>query len=41
VKTKGPESMPELAPTATYLTLAPFVGAQEAYERATEEHEKW
>jgi AcrR family transcriptional regulator len=41
VKTKGPESMPELAPMATYLTLAPFVGAQEAFERATEEHEKW
>jgi hypothetical protein len=33
--------MPELAPLATYMTLAPFVGAEEAYERATEESEKW
>lgn len=41
VKENGPESMPELAPVATYLTLAPFVGAEEAYERATEEWEKW
>ena len=41
VKTTGPETMPELAPLATYLTLAPFVGAKEAYERATEEWEKW
>jgi AcrR family transcriptional regulator len=41
VKTKGPESMPELAPMATYMTLAPFVGAEEAYERATEESDKW
>ncbi len=41
VKRKGSESMPELAPTATYLTLAPFIGAQSAYERATEEWEKW
>ena len=41
VKHKGPESMPELAPAATYLTLAPFVGAEAAYEHATEEWEKW
>jgi AcrR family transcriptional regulator len=41
VKRKGPESMPELAPTATYLTLAPFVGPDEAYVRATEDWEKW
>ena len=41
VKRKGPETMPELAPTATYLTLAPFIGAERAYERATEEWEKW
>jgi AcrR family transcriptional regulator len=41
VKRKGPESLPELAPMATYMTLAPFVGADEAYERATEESEKW
>ena len=41
VKRKGPESMPELAPMATYMTLAPFVGADEAYERAIEESDKW
>jgi AcrR family transcriptional regulator len=41
VKRKGPESLPELAPTATYMTLAPFLGAEEAYERAMEESEKW
>ncbi len=41
VKRKGPESMPELAPMATYMTLAPFVGAEEAYERAIEESDKW
>jgi AcrR family transcriptional regulator len=41
VKTRGPESMPELAPLATYMTLAPFVGAEEAYERAMEEPDKW
>jgi AcrR family transcriptional regulator len=41
VKSKGPQSMPELAPMATYMTLAPFIGADEAYERATEESDKW
>jgi AcrR family transcriptional regulator len=41
VKTNGPESLPELAPMATYMTLAPFLGAEEAYERAMEEPEKW
>jgi AcrR family transcriptional regulator len=41
VKRGGPESLPELVPTATYLTLAPFLGAKEAYERATEAWEKW
>jgi hypothetical protein len=41
VKRKGPESLPELAPTATYMTLAPFLGAEEAYERSVEEAEKW
>jgi hypothetical protein len=41
VKSKGPESLPELAPTATYMTLAPFLGAEEAYERSVEEAEKW
>jgi AcrR family transcriptional regulator len=41
VKRKGPEALPELAPMATYMTLAPFLGAEEAYERAMEESEKW
>jgi hypothetical protein len=41
VKNKGPESLPELAPMATYMTLAPFLGAEQAYERAMEEPEKW
>jgi AcrR family transcriptional regulator len=41
VKRKGPESLPELAPMATYMTLAPFLGAEEAYERSVEEAEKW
>ena len=35
VKAKGPESLPELVPMATYMTLAPFLGADEAYELAT------
>jgi AcrR family transcriptional regulator len=34
VKAKGPESLPELVPMATYMTLAPFLGAAEAYELA-------
>jgi AcrR family transcriptional regulator len=41
VKHRGPETLPELAPLATYMTLAPFIGAEEAYERATEAQEKW
>jgi hypothetical protein len=41
VKDQGPESLPELAPMATYMTLAPFVGPKEAYERAIEESDKW
>jgi hypothetical protein len=41
VKRRGPESLPELVPTATYMTLAPFLGAEEAYERSVEEAEKW
>jgi len=35
VKASGPESLPELVPMATYMTLAPFLGAEEAYELAT------
>jgi len=34
VKAKGPKSMPELVPMATYMTLAPFLGAEEAYALA-------
>src|SRR5262245_19603199 len=41
VKRNGPESLPDLAPLATYITLAPFIGGEEAYERATEAQEKW
>jgi AcrR family transcriptional regulator len=35
VRAKGPESLPELVPMATYITLAPFLGAEEACELAT------
>jgi hypothetical protein len=41
VKAKGAESLPELAPMATYMTLVPFMSAEEAYERAMEQSEKW
>lgn len=41
VQRKGPDGLPELAPLATYMTLAPFLGAEKAYERAMEESEKW
>jgi AcrR family transcriptional regulator len=34
VKSKGPESLPELVPMSTYITLAPFLGAEQAYELA-------
>jgi AcrR family transcriptional regulator len=34
VKAKGPESMPELVPMATYMTLAPFLGAEDAFALA-------
>jgi hypothetical protein len=40
VKAKGPESMPELVPMATYMTLAPFLGAEEAYALANGEDGK-
>jgi AcrR family transcriptional regulator len=36
VKAHGPETLPELVPMATYMTLAPFLGAADAYELATE-----
>jgi AcrR family transcriptional regulator len=34
VRNSGPESLPALAPICTYLTLAPFVGAEEAAKAA-------
>jgi AcrR family transcriptional regulator len=34
VKARGPESLPELVPMSTYMTLAPFLGAERAYELA-------
>jgi AcrR family transcriptional regulator len=34
VRAKGPETLPELVPTATYITLAPFIGGDAAYELA-------
>jgi hypothetical protein len=34
VRADGPERLSELAPTATYLTLAPFLGAPDAYAAA-------
>jgi AcrR family transcriptional regulator len=34
VKAKGPESLPELVSMSTYMTLAPFIGAEQAYELA-------
>ncbi|HEX8958233.1 MAG TPA: hypothetical protein VF770_00250, partial [Solirubrobacterales bacterium] len=30
IRSEGPESLPALAPSATYLALAPFLGAEEA-----------
>ncbi len=34
VRTEGPQTLLELAPLATYLTLAPFIGAEKACEVA-------
>jgi AcrR family transcriptional regulator len=34
VNKKGPETLPELVPTLVYTTLAPFLGADEAFEVA-------
>jgi AcrR family transcriptional regulator len=34
VNKKGPETLPDLVPTLVYATLAPFLGAEEAYEVA-------
>ena len=40
VKQVGPESLPDLIPMATYMTLAPFLGAEEAYGLATGNSER-
>jgi hypothetical protein len=34
VNRKGPETLPALVPTLVYVTLAPFLGGEEAYEVA-------
>jgi AcrR family transcriptional regulator len=34
VNRKGPETLPDLVPTLVYVTLAPFLGGDEAYEVA-------
>ena len=36
VKQKGAERLAEMVPLAVYVTLAPFLGAAEAYGLATE-----
>jgi AcrR family transcriptional regulator len=36
VKAYGPETLPDLVPMATFMTLAPFIGAGDAYELAVE-----
>jgi AcrR family transcriptional regulator len=35
VKQRGPERLAEMVPFAVYVTLAPFIGAEEAFEIAT------
>ncbi len=34
VNKKGPETLPDLVPTLAYVTLAPFLEADDAYEVA-------
>jgi AcrR family transcriptional regulator len=36
VRAKGPASLPEIAPLATYVTLCPFIGAEAAAEAANQ-----
>jgi len=36
VKQKGPERLPEMVPYAVYMTLTPFIGAEDAFALATE-----
>ncbi len=40
IEAKGPESLPALTPLATYVTLAPFLGTEEACAVANGEHER-
>lgn len=35
VRSQGPETLPEIAPLLSYLALAPFMTAEEAYAVAT------
>ena len=35
VRTKGAERLPEIVPPVVYVTLAPFLGAEEAFSLAT------
>lgn len=37
VKQRGPERLPEMVPSAVYMTLTPFIGAEEAFQLATGE----
>jgi AcrR family transcriptional regulator len=36
VKQRGPERLPEMVPFAVYMTLTPFIGAEETYALATD-----
>lgn len=36
VRQKGPERLPEIVPPVVYVTLVPFLGAEEAYSLATQ-----
>jgi len=36
VKQRGPQRLPEMVPAAVYMTLTPFLGAEEAYALATD-----
>ena len=40
VKQQGPERLAEMVPLANYLTLAPFLGAEEAFAVATEKRRR-
>ena len=36
LKAKGPMGLPQLVPASTYICLAPFLGAEQAYAVATQ-----